>query len=213
MADRRDIAAGWMALLVTALLQLALPEELSAGPSWASVAVVGALALIGLLTPHHESWLRFHHAVGLLSLGLVTAVLAWSMVALAAGLLAKRGAPAAILASAGLLWASNVLVFAVWYWRLDEGGPHRRSARRFHESGAFLFPQMSMDEAARRAHGLTHWRPGFVDYLFLAFNTSTALSPADVPVLARWAKLLMMLQSAISLTTLALVAARAVNVL
>ena len=72
---------------------------------------------------------------------------------------------------------------------------------------------MTMDAAAKRAAGEQCWRPGFVDYLFLAFNTSTAFSPTDVPVLSRWAKLMMMVQSSISLTTLALLAARAVNIL
>jgi hypothetical protein len=79
--------------------------------------------------------------------------------------------------------------------------------------GAFLFPQMTMDAQAKAAAGEQCWRPGFVDYLFLAFNTSTAFSPTDVPVLSRWAKLMMMTQSTISLTTISLLAARAVNIL
>jgi hypothetical protein len=84
----------------------------------------------------------------------------------------------------------------------------RRSARdrqKSHNSGAFLFPQMQM-----RDH---NWKPGFVDYLFLAFNTSTAFSPTDVPVLSRWAKFMMMVQSSISLGTVVILAARAVNIL
>jgi len=71
----------------------------------------------------------------------------------------------------------------------------------------------ALDEETRRMMGEHHWRPGFVDYLFLAFNTSTAFSPTDVPALSRWAKVLMMLQASISLATLALLAARAVNIL
>jgi uncharacterized membrane protein len=84
---------------------------------------------------------------------------------------------------------------------------------RCHTHGAFLFPQMTMDPKERVRAGFENWRPGFVDYLFLAFNTSTAFSPTDVPVLSRWAKVMMMIQSVISLATVALLAARAVNIL
>jgi hypothetical protein len=79
-------------------------------------------------------------------------------------------------------------VFALWYWRLDAGGPHQRDQRAEHTDGAFLFPQMTMSEQALRYAGIENWSPVFVDYLFLAFNTSTAFSPTDVPVLTRWAK-------------------------
>ena len=81
----------------------------------------------------------------------------------------------------------------------------QRELRGVHTEGAFLFPQMTLDDP--------DWIPGFVDYLFLAFNTSTAFSPTDVPVLSRWAKGMMMVQSIISFTTVALLAARAVNIL
>jgi uncharacterized membrane protein len=111
------------------------------------------------------------------------------------------------------LWITNILVFAVWYWRLDAGGPHQRDKRPGHTEGDFLFPQMTMSEQALRDAGMENWSPEFIDYLFLAFNTSTAFSPTDVPVLARWAKVLMMLQSLLSLLILALLAARAVNIL
>jgi hypothetical protein len=110
-----------------------------------------------------------------------------------------------------------MLVFACWYWRLDAGGPHQRALRRSHTDGAFdgafLFPQMVLDSDLRREMGEDQWSPGFVDYLFLAFNTNTAFSPTDVPVLSRWAKTLMMVQASISLATIALLAARAVNIL
>src|SRR5438309_2225862 len=82
------------------------------------------------------------------------------------------------------LRVANVLVFASWYWRLDAGGPNARDRRRDHDKGAFLFPQMIMPDEDVGA-----WSPGFVDYFFLAFNTSTAFSPTDVPVLSPWAKL------------------------
>jgi hypothetical protein len=117
------------------------------------------------------------------------------------------------LRSAAALWITNILVFASWYWRLDAGGPRERELRGVHTDGAFLFPQMTLDQQAKREMGEQCWSPGFVDYLFLAFNTSTAFSPTDCPVLSTWAKLLMMVQALISLTTVALLAARAVNIL
>jgi hypothetical protein len=118
-----------------------------------------------------------------------------------------------VFTSAALLWLTNVLVFAVWYWRLDAGGPHERSMTPGHREGAFFFPQMAMDDEIRKATKMEDWEPGFVDYLFLAFNTSTALSPADTGALSPWAKLLMMSQSLVSLSVIVLLAARAVNTL
>ena len=118
-----------------------------------------------------------------------------------------------LLLSAASLWVTNILVFALWYWRLDAGGPHSRDRRATHTSGAFLFPQMTMPPAAPGTEPPPRWTPIFVDYLFLAFNTSTAFSPTDTPVLAPWGKILMMSQAAISLIVLALLAARAVNTL
>ena len=122
-------------------------------------------------------------------------------------------APQELLRSAAALWVTNILIFASWYWRLDAGGPHQRARTSGHVDGAFLFPQMTMDPEAKRAAGEHDWEPNFVDYLFLAFNTSTALSPTDVPVLSRWAKGLMMIQAFISLLVMVLLAARAVNIL
>jgi hypothetical protein len=115
--------------------------------------------------------------------------------------------------SAASLWCTNIIVFALWYWRLDAGGALERDARLAHDNGSFLFPQMTMSSEARRAIGQEVWFPSFMDYLFLAFNTSTAFSPTDTPPLTCWAKLLMIVQSIVSLTVIALLAARAVNIL
>ncbi len=101
-----------------------------------------------------------------------------------------------------------MLVFALWYWKLDAGGPLGREQPGGMKNSAFLFPQMTRPELME-----TGWSPNFVDYLFLSFNTSTAFSPTDTAVLSRGAKLAMMLQSLISLTVVALLAARAVNIL
>jgi hypothetical protein len=106
------------------------------------------------------------------------------------------------------VWVTNVIVFSLWYWELDRGGP---SMDRMAERGPseFLFPQMTLSAGTVGAEV----NPGFIDYLFLSFTTSTAFSPTDTMPLTGRMKLLMMLEATISLLTLALVAARAVNIL
>jgi hypothetical protein len=109
--------------------------------------------------------------------------------------------------SASALWIANILVFALWYWKLDAGGPLRRERPLGLMDSSFLFPQMS-----RREEQDQSWTPHFVDYLFLVFNTSTAFS-YGYAVLKRQAKLGMMIQSLVYLTIIALLAARAVDIL
>jgi len=196
-----------LAVLAVGFLYLALPEALSPGPSWLVLVIVTSLLIPTYIT-FRLGHMHLNRAFGITVVGVLTCALLWSLVALLAGLPSHRDAPLGLLKSAGSLWLSNILIFATWYWRLDAGGPHSRDRRRAHVDGAFLFPQMLMRDAEARA-----WRPGFVDYLFLAFNTSTAFSPTDVAPLTQWAKSLMMVQSIISLTTLAVLAARAVNIL
>lgn len=186
-------------------LYLALPASMTIGPSWLPLCLV-ALLVIPVTLAHRRGNEKLNQICGYVLLGFITLWMLQSLALLIIGMAHHTESPKALLLSAGLLWVSNILIFASWYWRLDAGGPNARDRRDDHTDGAFLFPQMSIkgDEA---------WAPGFVDYLFLAFNTSTAFSPTDVPVLSRWAKLLMMLQASISLATLALLAARAVNIL
>ncbi|HLY18111.1 MAG TPA: hypothetical protein VKR61_12855 [Bryobacteraceae bacterium] len=193
-----------MALLAVGGLYWVLPEALSPGPGWLALALVTPLSLFGTVL-HKRSKNALSQAVGYTSLGIVTAAMIGSLILLIAALPEHKEAPRDLLRSAAALWVSNVLVFASWYWRLDAGGPNQRDLRGEHTEGAFLFPQMMQ--------GDQDWMPGFVDYLFLAFNTSTAFSPTDVPVLSRWAKGMMMVQASISFTTVALLAARAVNIL
>jgi uncharacterized membrane protein len=105
------------------------------------------------------------------------------------------------------IWCTNVIVFAFWFWQLDSGGPIARLRRERHEMD-FLFPQETIPELCP-----VGWRPQFLDYLYLSFTNSTAFSPTDTMPLTRWAKMLMLLESAASLLLLAMVAARAVNIL
>jgi branched-subunit amino acid transport protein len=209
-----NIEARWpaiLALFAIVGLRLALPRSLSAGPAWVPLGLVTVLVIPSVLARRMERH-QLNQWLGFVITGIVTADTVWSLSLLVAALPAHTLTPTTLLRSAGTLWVSNILVFASWYWRLDAGGPNARDRRKVHSEGSFLFPQMTFDKSDpdSTANG---WTPGFVDYLFLAFNTSTAFSPTDVPVLSRWAKLLMMLQAIISLATLALLAARAVNIL
>jgi hypothetical protein len=156
---------------------------------------------------------RLNETFAYAGLAVITAALVGSLGLLLSRLPEHKDPPVELLRAAAALWVANILVFASWYWRLDGGGPNERDSRRAHVDGAFLFPQMMMDAELKSRTGEEYWSPGFVDYLFLAFNTSTAFSPTDVPVLSRWAKVMMIIQSLISLTTVALLAARAVNIL
>ena len=191
---------------------LALPAAISVGPRWLLLVIVCVL-LVPTVVSHRQGQHKLNHTLGQLVALTVTVFLVWSLVLLILALPTHKEAPIDLLKSAAVLWITNVLVFASWYWRLDAGGPHVRDVRGVHCSGAFLFPQMTIaPEHAEEGAGPV-WTPQFVDYLFLAFNTSTALSPADTAVLSRWAKLLSMAQASISLTIIVILAARAVNIL
>ncbi|HLH37507.1 MAG TPA: hypothetical protein VKX39_00030 [Bryobacteraceae bacterium] len=201
-----------IALLSIGALHYALPSNLTIGPDWLLLALVIALATPAIVSMRY-GYPRIAQIFGYAVSGIVTAALIVSLSLLVERLPSHRESPRELLLSAAALWVCNVLVFACWYWRLDAGGPHQRDLKWSHTDGAFLFPQMMLDRILRREMGEEQWRPGFVDYLFLAFTASTAFSPTDVPVLSRWAKGLMMVQSMISLGTVAIIAARAVNVL
>ncbi len=115
--------------------------------------------------------------------------------------------PALLLETGAAIWLTNIIVFALWYWESDCGGPVKRALGKT-EYPDFLFQQMANPE-----HAPADWEPHFVDYLYLSFTNATAFSPTDVVPMARWAKVVMMIQSIISIITIALVIARAVNVL
>jgi hypothetical protein len=190
----------------------AMPESLTVGPGWLLFVIVTVL-MIPTTVFHRVGRTTLNEIFGYSILVVVTAAVLSSLVLIVMRLPEHKDAPVLLLRAAAALWVSNILVFASWYWRLDGGGPNARDKAPVHKDGAFLFPQMMMDPELRKQMGEDRWNPGFVDYLFLAFNTSTAFSPTDVPVLSRWAKVMMIVQSLISLATVALLAARAVNIL
>ena len=197
-----------IAIIAVGGLYTALPPSLTFGPQWVQLAIAVALIIPSLIA-HRRGNDRLNIFLGHLIGFVLTAFMLWSLVLLVKALPARKEPPVILMRSAAALWVTNVLVFAQWYWRLDAGGPHSRDRRPGHTEGAFLFPQMTMkhDPQARQ------WSPRFIDYLFLAFNTSTALSPTDAPVLSRWAKAMAMTQASISLSIVVILVGRAVNIM
>lgn len=209
----------FVAMLAAGGVYLALPEPLSVGPGWGLLAVMVVL-LIPISISHRSGYFKAARVLTLAANGAITLAMIASLFFLIQGLPQHREPPNALLRAAAALWITNVLVFALWYWKLDAGGPQGRESSRGRLDSSFLFPQMlslgaNNPSAAHEDHDWhgPSWSPHFMDYLFLAFNTSTAFSPTDTAVLSRWAKAGMMVQSLISLTIVALLAARAVNVL
>ena len=192
-------------MLVVGGIYAVVSDPLTLGPSRLLLVVVVVL-LFTLMVAHLSGYHRLTRVLSFLLVGLVTVAVAASTILLVA-LLPQRGIVSApeLLRDAALIWVTNVVTFTVWYWEIDGGGPLKRH-RGSHESEDFLFPQMTRDEKA--ASG---WSPGFVDYLFLAFNQSTAFSPTDTGVLSRKAKVLTMIQASLSLVTIAVLAAKAIN--
>ena len=203
----------WPAILNTiAIIGLfySLPEWLSPGPWWLLPSVT-LLLLAGAAIAQRLGRVHVNFIVGVIMHSFITAAEVCSLLLLVAGLPSKRQSADNLLGSAGALWVSNVLIFASWYWRLDAGGPHRRTLREEHSEGAFLFPQMTLPKQS--GVPLMGWKPGFIDYLFLAFTASTAFSPTDTPVISRWAKAVMMIQAIISFGVIAILVARGISLL
>lgn len=192
-------------IIVLGILYLILPESLTIGPSWLlpAIEIVLMIPLVILLFTDNVP----HIAIRLLSLALLAVVtigLIGGIVLLIKSLPYNKDATS-LLRSAVLLWCSNVLVFALWYWEVDGGGPHQRHLSG-HQAADLMFPQ----QADGNKSG---WVPHFVDYIFVAFTGATALSPTDTYPLTRTAKMLMMIEACISLVIVVLLAARAVNIL
>jgi uncharacterized membrane protein len=192
--------AGALGLYVT------LPHRLTMGPSWV-LPILEALLLapLALTTPHRRAGESTRiRRLAVMLIGVIGAGNAVALGLLVHFLLAGgRASGTDLLVSAITIWLTNVLVFALWYWELDHGGPARRAAARGGR-GDFLFPQELLPEP---------WAAGFVDYLYLSFTNATSLGPTDTMPLSSRAKLLMLLQALVSLLTLVLVAAHAVNAL
>jgi len=153
---------------------------------------------------------RLLRSLGLTLAALLSLANGYSVVRLATDIVdgTKIGTPRALLITGAAIWLTNVVVFALWYWEFDRGGPVAR-ALATKPYPDFLFAQMTSPRELVPAN----WEPAFADYLYLAFTNAAAFSPTDVLPLSRWAKMAMTVQSAISIVTIALVVARAVNIL
>ena len=205
----------WQALLAFIAvggIYLALPRSLIVGPTWLLPTLILVL-LVPTVVAHRTGKRSLNRALGFLINSIITLALIGSVVLLVRGLPSHREEPLRLLGSGAALWLTNVLVFALWYWRLDGGGPTLRHERREFGSRSFLFPQMQLEKSERGRFECEHWRPRFVDYLFVAFTQSSTFGPTDAPLLARWAKVLAMIQVFISLSIVILLISRAVGVL
>ncbi|HTD57612.1 MAG TPA: hypothetical protein VK672_01845 [Solirubrobacteraceae bacterium] len=199
-------------VLAAIVLQVSLPERLTVGPSWLIPALEGALlAGLVIVTPNQveeEHPRRRHVALGLTAI--VTAANIYSLGALTHYLLhAKLGSNGGreLIVAGTLIWLTNFLIFALWYWEMDRGGPGKRAAGR-DKPPDFLFPQMSDDRIEPK-----EWRPKFIDYLYVSLTNATAFSPTDTMPLSPAAKSTMGVQSLVSLVTIGLIVSRAVNIL
>lgn len=200
----------WTVIVAVALavaLQVALPNRFSAGHR--AVPVLELLLVVGLWvahphkTGHAPRWMR---PVSLLLIGMITTTNAWSAVRLIQQIIqGKQDDAASLLASGAAIWATNIILFALWYWEFDQGGPLNRALGKA-EHPDFSFPQMQNPELSP-----AHWEPKFPDYLYVSFTNACSFSPTDTMPLARWAKMAMLVQSAVSLIVIALVISRAVG--
>jgi len=200
-----------LAVLIAAALNFELPARYTMGPSW----LEGALVIVILIPltlaaprrlPEERRWQQFL-AVALIAV--VNLFNVSSLVLLIHELVtdAKSITGSHLLVSALVIWVTNIIVFALWYWELDRGGPDAR-LKSSHGAPDFLFPQMITPGCTE-----SDWTPSFLDYVYVAFTNSTAFSPTDTYPLTPWAKALMTLQAVVSLIAIAIVASRAVNIL
>jgi hypothetical protein len=210
-ADRRNpFWPAQVTVLAAIALDLGLPDKLTIGPRWVLPAVE-ALLVLGLLIASPQP--NFKHSalrrqIAMSLIGLVSAVNLFSLIELVRYLLRGGQAGGRTLIIAGVvLWWTNVLLFGLWYWELDRGGPMRRIMVR-DALPDFLFPQMTQKRIAPPG-----WRPNLVDYLYVSFTNATAFSPTETMPLTQMAKILMTVQSFASLVTVGLVVSRAVNIL
>ncbi|GIE86052.1 DUF1345 domain-containing protein [Actinoplanes regularis] len=192
-------------------LQLSVPGRLAIRPQWLLPVLEAAiLALLIVANPGRIStrhpWVR---RLGLILVGVATLANAYSAGHLILNLVHGREgeSAAALLTIGGAVWLTNIIVFALWYWEFDRGGPAAR-AHATYPNPDFQFAQMAAADGTYR-----DGEPSFVDYLYLSFTNAAAFSPTDTLPMTPWAKLLMLTQSCVSLATVALVIARAVNIL
>lgn len=202
-----------LAVVLVLVAQTQLPHEVAIGPVWVLPALQGVL-LAPLVLTNPVSLDRDHPGLrGLAAVSALTVLLANAAILLHLIVLLARKvsvAPSSLILTGVVLMATNIVSIAVLLWELDRGGPFARdpSHHRPPTPPDLLFPQMTLEDDDDEV-----WRPGFIDYLFVAFTISTAFSPTDTMPLTGRAKILFMVGAAVALSSIAIVAARAVNLL
>ena len=198
------------AVLAIGAIYLALPRDVVIGPIWLLPTVIAVL-LVPTVVSHRVGRHSLNRIIGFAISGITTLALTGSVILLVRLLTTHRESALLLLRSGGLLWLTNVIVFALWYWRLDGGGPTLRHKQKKFGSTSFVFPQMQIPHDERAEFACARWRPHFIDYLFIAFTQSSTFGPTDAPLLARWAKILAMIQIFISLSIVVLLISGAVG--
>lgn len=200
-----------IAISVAIVLMLLLPSRVANHPRWIlpGLAVVLLIGVFIAKSTRSEKRSRTLRLVSLSLIGVMSLSNAISAGRLIVDLVRTEGVrdPSQLLLTGASIWFTNVIVFGLWYWQFDRGGPVERAAG-IEPFPDLLFPQMTSPELAP-----SDWEPGFIDYFYVSFTNATAFSPTDTLPMTRWAKLTMLSQSAISVVTVALVIARAVNIL
>jgi len=210
----RDAVPYWpaqLAVMVAIGLQLLMPAKVTPGPRFL-VPSLEAILLVGLAitTPRrNRAEFRRRRRFAIALIALVSAANALSLALLVQALLeGTKTSGRNLLFGALMIWLTNIIIFALWYWELDGGGPRERADQQHNRARDFLFPQMADPQILG-----PDWSPRFPDYLYLAFTNASAFSPTDAMPISVMAKMLMLVQALISLLTVLLVAARAVNIL
>jgi hypothetical protein len=210
-----------LAVIAAMALYITLPPRLTIGPVWAAPLLILVLLVpLSIFVPHRHRETRRTRFLSILLIAIVNFFNLASVLLLVTGLFhpdrASTHSAGVLLRTGGQIWATNILVFALWFWELDGDGPdaraHANTATEI-TNADFLFPQMQMTIAGGGNQTCIDplWKPQFLDYLYLGFTNATAFSPTDVMPLSRWAKTLMTIEAVISLITIAIIIARAIN--
>jgi hypothetical protein len=200
-----------LAMLAAAGLNFVLPGKFTLGPPWlVPLLEVAILIPLYVSSPNRradENRLQGITANVLIAIANFANIVSLALLVQLIIFDPKATSGTELLYSSLAIWLTNILVFSLWYWELDRGGPDAR-LRNDHPAPDFLFPQMVTPDCAHPT-----WSPAFVDYLYLAFTDATAFSPADVLPLSGWAKMMMLAESLVSLATITIVASRAVGII
>lgn len=211
-----------VAVLAALALYITLPPKLTIGPAWiAPLLVLALLVPLSILAPRRHAETARMRVWGILLIAVVNFFNIASVVLLIGGFfhpvrVIELNSAGVLLRHGTQVWLTNILVFALWFWELDGNGPEVRAhaaAATDVRNADFLFPQMAFGDGRPMRCVDAAWKPQFFDYVYLAFTNATAFSPSDVMPLSRRAKFLMLVESLISLATIAIVLARSVSLI